>query len=186
MSRKKEDVFLSMVQSGELEIDTEGRIWRLRKRGGCRYPGFVQVVHCNRVRAEFRQGQGYLQIATTISGVRTTTMAHRVVWAHFNGEIPTGLTINHRNGVRDDNRPANLELATMSEQRLHSIYVLNSKRWRPQGALHPKTKLTEENVREMRALRAAGVRVVSIANRFSMNPRAVSAICQRRTWKHLE
>lgn len=181
----KEAVFLELVREGELEVDAEGRIWRLQKRLPNRVTRAITRYPCTRVRAEYRQRQGYLLITTTIEGTKTVTGAHRVVWAHANGPIPAGLTINHKNGVKDDNRPENLELATMSEQRRHAVDVLNVNRNRPKGSLNPKAQLKEADVLEIRRMRAEGMMVKDIAAEYDMTAKAVSAICRRRTWLHI-
>lgn len=41
--------------------------------------------------------------------------AHRVIWEMHNGPIPKELTIDHINGVRDDNRIENLQLLTQTQ-----------------------------------------------------------------------
>lgn len=41
-----------------------------------------------------------------------TTGVHRIIWILNNGSIPNGLLIDHINRVPDDNRIANLRLAT--------------------------------------------------------------------------
>ena len=97
------------------------------------------------------QRQGYLLITTTIAGVKTTASAHRVIWTHFNGSHPARMTINHKNGVKGDNRPGNLELATMSQQRAHAASVLNVNRNHPTGSKNPRTVLTETDVLAIRA-----------------------------------
>jgi hypothetical protein len=38
---------------------------------------------------------------------------HRVIWETLNGPIPDGLTIDHINGKRNDNRIENLQLLTL-------------------------------------------------------------------------
>jgi hypothetical protein len=184
----KEQILLS---SGLFEISSEGEIWRVAKRhgrgvkpGGGYYVG-ATISPCQRVRAEYRTRDGYLLVATTINGVKVVVGAHRLVWVSLNGAIPEGMTINHKNGKKRDNSPRNLELATHSEQRRHALEVLNVNRNRPKGSKHPKTKLSEANVIEMRRLRLAGVMVKEIAARFNMKPRAVSAIIVGRTWCHI-
>ena len=187
----KEKVFLAMVRAGELEIDSHGRIWRLRKRhgkgvmmGGGYHKG-AKTSPCKRVRAEYSTWGGYLCITATRNGKRTATGAHRVVWVYHNTTIPKGMTINHENGKKSDNRPQNLTLMSYSEQRIHALEVLKVNRHRPQGSKHPKTFLTESQVIEMRKLRQAGMMVKDIAKQYKMTTKATSAICTRRTWKHI-
>lgn len=179
------------MASGLFEIDSSGRVWRVAKRhgrgvkrGGGYHKG-ARVSLCRRVRAEWKQRQGYLMVGAMINGESIVVGAHRLVWAQRNGPIPRGLTINHLNGDKADNRPQNLELATLSEQRRHALEVLGVRRNRPIGSKHPKTKLTEADVLEMRKLRDDGMMVKEIAAQYSMKPKAVSAICCRRTWTHI-
>jgi HNH endonuclease len=180
----REDVILSLVRSGELEIDQEGQIWRLAKRGGNPNRNFA-VRPCPRVRAEYSQRDGYLLVTTMIAGKKTTASAHRVVWTHFRGAIPPGITINHKDGNKANNRPKNLELATYSEQRRHAIHVLGVRKHQPKGSSNPKTCLLETDVLTMRSLRRSGARVKEIAEQYGMDPRAVSAITTGKTWKHV-
>ncbi len=112
------------VEMGEIEIDAKGRIWRIAARRGDRCKGGTRVIPCIRRRAEKRVTGGYLQIRVMIDWKRAHALAHRLVWRHLHGPIPAGLTINHKNGQRDDNRPENLELASYAEQTQHQIEVL--------------------------------------------------------------
>ena len=180
----KEQMILSLVPS-ELQIDASGQIWRVAVRGGRPDRGAFAVRPCEPRRTEYRQRQGYLLVAVTIAGVKYVTGAHRLVWTHLNGPIPSNLIVNHKNGIKDDNRPENLELATESENRFHALEVLSARRHRPTGSAHPKTQLSEDDVREIRRLRDAGEMVKVIADRYAMKPKAVSAICNRVTWKHI-
>ena len=49
-----------------------------------------------------------------------TILVHRIIWEYVNGPITEGLVINHLNGVKDDNRIANLEMVTFRENNVHA------------------------------------------------------------------
>lgn len=63
------------------------------------------------------KGNGYLMFR--LDG--RCLLAHRVVYALHHGVDPEGLTVDHANGDRTDNRPANLRLATNRENVQHRV-----------------------------------------------------------------
>lgn len=184
--KQSENEVYRLVMDGELEIDVEGRIWRVKKRTHDRWTGGTKVTPCERVRAEIgRPGNNYLQVRAMVDGKRHYAAAARLVWRHFKGPIPQGLTVNHEDGWKPNNRPGNLELATYSAQRHHAIRVLGALHHDVRGSKHPKTTLTEANVAEMRRLRSAGQMVKAIAQQFGVSQNAASQICRNVTWKHV-
>jgi hypothetical protein len=56
-------------------------------------------------------GKGYIHLRVG----KTFKLAHRLIWEHVNGPIPKGMSIDHINGVRSDNRIVNLRLVTHQE-----------------------------------------------------------------------
>lgn len=65
----------------------------------------------------FKQNNGYMHVS--INGKQV--LMHRFVYEAFNGEIPEGMEIDHKNTVRDDNRLENLRIATPKENRNNPI-----------------------------------------------------------------
>lgn len=54
----------------------------------------------------------------------TRCAVHRLVCEAFHGKPDSKMDVNHKNGVKDDNRPENLEWCSRSENLLHKIHVL--------------------------------------------------------------
>lgn len=108
---RAEELILALVDEGIFRIDDEGRIWRHCIKQGNR----VKPLLPGPVRAEYPATNGYLRIRVSLSGVRIRVSAHRVVWRYFNGDIPEGNVIDHKDEVRDNNHPDNLQPVTQSK-----------------------------------------------------------------------
>lgn len=165
---REDDVYWA-VQTGELTIDAQGRVWRTSARRGGR------PIPCTPRRAENDTGE-YLQVRVMRNGIRYHALAHRLVWRHYRGPIPAGLTVNHKNGVKSDNRLANLELATHSEQQVHARQVLRRGRLDQWGLRNAMVKLTSEQVEQIKDRRAKGESLKSIAQDFPVVMQHISRI----------
>ncbi len=115
---------------------------------------------------------------------RVPIIVHRVVWQSFNGPIPAGMQINHKNGVRDDNRLENLEVCTPSENTRHSFQTLGKQpNINPNpGSKNGRAKLNEASVREIRNLIRLGDKDRSIAAKFGVSQAAIWFIRTGQTW----
>lgn len=161
------------------------------------YEGIYEVSDKGRVRTLVTRVRGYkagtlLKQGTNVDGYKTVTLlkdgvsqqtyVHRIVMLSFVGE-PGEHEVNHKNGVKDDNRLENLEYMSHGDNMRHAVYEL--KVYRPYGERHPRARLTDEDVQTIRARFAGGAKRNALANEYGLTPAAIYQIVNRRTWKHI-
>lgn len=126
---------------------------------------------------------GYLQADGRSVGLGRPA-CHRIVWEAVHGPIPTGLEINHRNGIKADNRITNLELVTHQENIRHAYATgLKSNR----GEKHPSARLTEALVVQIRQRYTRyGVTAREIAEEMGVGRKCVHDAAIGKTWSHVQ
>lgn len=179
-----EETVFRAVQAGWIEVRPDGSVWRIAQRRKSRWDGSV-TIYPTKPRRIDRAKKGYRTVKIMVDGVQTSTPAHRLVWRTLVGPIPAGLTINHKNGNKRDNRLGNLELATYAEQVRHAREILKVGRLDQNGTRNTMAKLTEKAVREIRRRRKAGERLRAIAADFGISDRTVSKIARGERWAFL-
>lgn len=85
---------------------------------------------------------GYRVVSLSRDATAKTYRVHRLVALAWLGPSPEGLTINHRDGRKDNNAVSNLEYCTPSENTRHAV----ENGLHPQGEGHWCAKLTAEQV----------------------------------------
>jgi hypothetical protein len=144
--------------------------------------GNIRSKRCVNLRGDYDRS-GYHRIVLQNNGYTKRFLVHRLVAEAFLGPRPDGMTVNHKNGKKADNREYNLEYMTQSENELHSFRELG--RTTPAGSKHWNHKLTEDDVRTIRAQREAGRSLNELSQIHNVNVASISLICNRRTWRHI-
>ena len=96
------------------QVSNMGRVKRL---------AYTQYNPLTKTYSEFKEiilkpevVRGYERVEITIDNARIKKSVHRLVAEYFIPNIDNKYSVDHINGVRDDNRVVNLRWATHSEQ----------------------------------------------------------------------
>lgn len=137
--------------------------------------------------------KGYLRYGLSINKQLVTKKAHRLVAQAF---IPNPLNkpcVNHKNGIKSDNRVENLEWVTFKENTTHAIKnglfsfqdSESSKNITPKkGELNGMSKLNQKEVNEIRQL--FNPRIVTrkiLAEKYNVSEHCIKDVINFKSWK---
>lgn len=153
------------------------------------YEGWYSVSNLGRVRRDggkiLKVGNrgGYTYFVASKEAKTKHLTVHIAVASAFIGERRAGMQINHKNGIKNDNRPSNLEWVTPKENIAHSIAVLGNSR---RGEKSGHAKLTAGAVVDIRNWSQLGESVKNIAEKLGVHTNTIYCVLNSRTWKHVE
>ena len=151
-------------------IDTEGNVWSMKS-------GEMKGLKGT------DNGQGYLMVELYQDRKGKLMRVHRLVAKTFLDNPDNYPQVNHKNGIKSDNRLENLEWCNQSMNQKHAFDLgLQSKK----GVKHHLAKLTEEQVIEIFRRLDNGESPTEIAKDYPVGRCAISGIKHGKNWSHLK
>lgn len=138
--------------------------------------GRVKSLRRNKILNSRRNKGGYRTVSFWKGHYQKLNRVHSVMLETFVGPRPTGWVINHKNGIRYDNRLENLEYISWQGNIDHGVEL---------G--HFCKKLTPLDVMEIkRLLTAPNVNMTHIGNQFGVTVQMIYNIREEKSWKRIK
>lgn len=131
---------------------------------------------------------GYRTVLLYRGGWQYRKLVHRLVLETFVGPCPKGMEGCHNNGIRTDNRLANLRWDTRSGNHRDAVKHgtapgLRDKR----GERNPRARLRSVDVTEIiKRYREGTTTQIELSERFGIGRTQVNNILCGRSWQHLQ
>lgn len=109
-------------------------------------------------------------------------IASRASWMAYKGSIPEGMHVCHRCDIRCCVNPDHLFLGTPKENRADAMRKGRHKFPIMQGSSQYATKLTDNDVRQ---IRSSAERTKNLASKYGVSSGVISNIRLRKTWRYL-
>lgn len=159
------------------EVSSLGRVRRSAPAIGAT-PGRIMIPQAS--------PKGYLELVLRVNGKAAYRVVHRMVVEAFIGPIPSGMQVNHLNGMKADNRARNLGIVTPGENMSHALGMGLFRDSHVRGETHPFAKLSDSKVVQIRRLVLSGMTQKQVGQRFGVTQSAVSGVCRRSAWTHVD
>lgn len=167
--------------AGQYEVSSLGNVRSIART--CRSRWGTKKPVAGRAMKASLQPTGYPALTLRKGGKGYRRAVHRLVALAFIPNPDGKPQVNHKNGDKTDNRAENLEWVTGSENCRHALAEELYQMAR--GEQRASAKLTEDNVREIRALARSGMFHRDIAAQFGVGRKAITKVVNFQRWKHV-
>jgi hypothetical protein len=161
---------------GLYEISSMGRIRSVTRTD----PAGIKSGHRGRVLKPTRCPNGYYYVHLSRSARVTTCALHPLVLLAFVGPRAEGMEACHDNGIRTDNRLANLRWGSRADNANDAVVHGTAY----MGQRHHWSCLSAEEVKEIRRAFSRGERICDLARRLNRGYCTVWYVAHGRTRKH--
>lgn len=157
----------------------KGTNYSLTKDGNV-ISGFTGKKICNRKRDD-----GYIVVNLYIDKKPKYFYLHRLLAEYYIDNPKNKKYVNHKNGNKSDNRIENLEWCSASENSKHAMKMGLSEAPVFKGSEHGMSKITNEQVNDIRILYKTGMyNQVQLGRLYGLGQSHISRIIRGESWSH--
>lgn len=120
---------------------------------------------------------GYLVTLISINGIRKNVKVHRLVAEAFIPNPNNKKEVNHKNGIKDDNRVSNLEWCSPKENTLHAVRMGLVNRCPNSNKSYKLSNSQVKDIRELVKRKSAK----DLANIYEVNVKTIYRIKNKET-----
>lgn len=137
--------------------------------------GEIKRVETQRVLKHHTSHHGYKYVNLTKNGKSKNYYVHRLIAMEFINNPYNKPFINHKNGIKDDNRIENIEWCTTSENEKHSYDML--------GKTVANRQLNESDAKEIRVKYKCGEKTAELAKYYNVSSSVIWNILAGKSYK---
>jgi len=169
---------------GIYRVSNMGRIKSLSRKVDHEYSKKIFIKE--RILKGWLINSGYFSIGLSKDGYNSKKLIHRIVAEAFITNPENKPEINHKNGIKTDNRVENLEWCSSSHNKLHSFKMGLSPKPKRKGEKNGRSKLTKNDVLQIRSIYPQGwLTQQEIADAYDVTQVHISRILLRKIWTHI-
>lgn len=146
--------------------------------------GRVYNIKSNRYLVTYTDKDGYIRLTLFKNKKSKNISVHRLIGINFIPNPENKPFINHKNGIKDDNKIENLEWVTAAENNLHKYKILGHKGTKPMlgkfSNNSPKSKKVNQYSISGEYIKSWDC-IMDIQRELNINQAGISRVCMNNT-----
>lgn len=170
---------------GLYSVNEFGEVWSHEKISSVGKNG-GKVIRGNRLLKSVDLGKTkHQRVLLTKNGNRKQHLVHRLVSIAFIENPNNYSFVNHKDGNPKNNNVLNLEWCTAKQNAKHAYDNGLHKPPQQKGIKNSQSKLTENQVKQIKEQHKMIKNCSAIAREFKLNPKTVNSIVNGKSWSHI-